>query len=705
LRILVSWLRDFVDVPVAPERLAETLSMRGFEVAAIEAPPSGPLCPEGEARDGSLPDAVIDLEITPNRPDCLSVAGIAREVATAYDRKLAPWGRWRPPASFLTGRTAGTQGRAHGAVPGLEVVLEDADLCPRYAASVADVTVRPSPDWLANRLLAAGVRPINNVVDVTNYVLVEVGHPMHAFDLGRLNGGMLRIRRAAQGERIRTLDGEERTLDAGTLVIADAERAQAIAGVMGGAGSEVWGGTRRIALESAFFKPVSVRRTSKKLGLMTEASYRFERGADISAPDVALLRACALLEQIGAGHAAPGIVDCYPAPRGPIRVSLRRERVPRVLGIAVDVADVERILGDLGFGLHANAAGWDVEVPTSRTDVAREDDLIEEVARHYGYDRLPTTFPALTEFPPRPDPRLARDRLARRVLNAGGFSEAITMAFIPADAASAFAASPQLVPIAYPLSEMFAVLRPSLVPGLVAAIAHNRRRERRDVQLFEIGSRFSATEGEHAGIAMAWTGNATGEHWSGTGRAADFYDMKGAVERLCSAAAIEPRFVPDTRPWLLAGRAAAVLAGDARIGVMGQLAPTVATAFGLAASDEVYVAELDASAIGTDVLLEHVQAQPLPRHPSIVRDVSILVDAGLPAGAVRGTIVRAAPAILIGVREFDRYEGKGVPEGRVSLALHLTFQASDRTLTDAEVDRAMETIVGALVEEHRAVRR
>ena len=707
MRVLVSWLRRFVDVPVGPTELADMLLVRGFEIAGVEEAPPGPLSAPGEPVSTD-PDAVIDLDLTPNRPDCFAVVNVAREVATAYSLAMRNVPAGLDVEHQLAGagvKSGATVSASRGPASGVSVTIEDPDLCPRYAAAVADVKIGPSPEWLANRLLAAGIRPINNVVDVTNYVLIELGQPMHAFDLEKLAGRELRARRARQGERIRTLDGQDRALEAGMLAIADAERPQAIAGVMGGAASEVWGGTKAIAIESAYFKPSSVRRTSRQLGLKTEASSRFERGADISAPVVGLERACELLALIGAGRCRDLYTDCYPSPRPPAQIHLRRDRIRRLLGIGVADDEVVRILGGLGFLASQTADGWDVVTPTARVDLAREADLVEEVARHHGYDRLPATFPPLVAAPPPPDARLERDRLLRRVLTAAGFSEAITFAFIEASAAEPFAErNEEIVPIAYPLSEKFAVLRPSLLPGLVDTAAYNRRREQRDIRVFELGASFSQSGGERPRVAMAWTGQAAPEHWGGTGRTVDFFDIKGVVERVASALHVPVRFVPTFVPYLVEGRSAAILDGDAQVGLVGQLAPSIGERRDLPAGEEVYVAELALDTLSRQVPAD-VRAEPLPRHPSVVRDVSIVVSETLPAEAVRGTIVAAAPPTLVAAREFDRYQGKGIPEGQVSISLHLTFRAGERTLTDAEVQAAMDEIVDALRREHHAVRR
>lgn len=699
MRILVSWLRDLVPVTVSVDELAEALTAHGFEVSAVEPAPRIP------GRPARGEDAVLDLEITTNRPDCLSVAGIAREVATIYGNAIT----WPTLAATSIGDDA------------LPVTIEDdaLALCPRYAASVAEVRVGPSPAWMAARLEAADVRPINNVVDVTNYVMLELGQPMHAFDLDRLAGGELRIRRARTKETVRTLDGVERKLDSDMLVIADGTRPQAVAGVMGGADSEVGAGTARAAFESAWFDPVSVRRTSKRLALSTDASFRFERGADLEAPVRAMRRAQQLLSEIGCGTPRGRIVDRYPAPRDPATVTLRHARIGRVLGVEVEPASVPATLDRLGFGVEpetTNGEGtrWRVDVPPHRVDVSREIDLIEEIARHHGYERLPSTFPALVRPPAPPSDALSRQQLLRRVLTAGGCSEAITYGFIEEAAALPFVDRPaDLVRIANPLSEKFAVLRPSLVPGLLDALIHNRRRERRDIRLFEIGRRFTVADGETPGFAVALTGAPAPEHWSGGERQTDLFDAIGIVDRVCEAFGVKPGYRPaDDRNTLVPDRGAAIRATAGTsvepvvLGYVGQLAPAIARARGLPADDAIYVAELDLSAVArTGVDRRRMVAAPLPRYPSIVRDLAVIVDAALPAATVRETIRSVAPETLLQVREFDLYQGKSIPDGRMSLAFRLTFRAADRTLTDTEVQRAMDAIVAELEKAHQATLR
>jgi phenylalanyl-tRNA synthetase beta chain len=692
MRLVLSWLREFVDVSAPVEEIAEKVGLRGFEVASIE-----------KLDDG---DAVIDFEITANRPDCLSVIGLAREVATVYDKPIT-LPSTDPGAKIpLKPITTGSHDR-------VKVTIEDADLCPRYAAAVAEVTIGSSPAWMTTRLHAAGIRPISTIVDVTNYVNLEIGQPLHAFDLAKLAGPEIRVRRAKPGEMIRTLDGVDRKLDSDMLVIADRDRAQAVAGVMGGAASEVSSSTKAVVYESAYFKPTSVRRTSKRLGLKTEASSRFERGADIGAQVIALQRAIALMERIGAGTAIGPVIDVYPQPRTPRALHLRRDRLTLLFGVAVPDAEVVRILKRLGLEVTPTADGWDAIAPTFRVDLLREADLIEEVGRHYGFDRLEATFPAVTTAPPPPDPRIRRDRLVRHALTAAGLSEAVTFGFIEAKAAEPFATAGQTpIAVANPLSAKFDTLRPSLLPGLVDAVAHNRRHGRRDVRLFEIGARF-AVDGETRGVGFAWTGNAGSDHWSGGSRDVDFFDVKGVAERLCEVLEVPIDVEPASESYLVPGQMAALVVADGaargqRAGLIGQLQPAIADARGLPAKDRVFVGELHLDLLAFSRAAGSDATRPLPRHPSVVRDLSIVVAETLPAAIIRGTIQSAARALaapLVAISFFDRYQGKGVPGGSVSVSVRLTFQADDRTLTDAEVQQSFDTILSALVRDHGAVQR
>jgi phenylalanyl-tRNA synthetase beta chain len=670
VKIVHAWLRELVEVPDDVETVASGIALRGFEVA--------------EVQHGRF--AVIDFEITANRPDCLNHLGIAREASVIWSTPLkAPAAAPAAPAGDVR----------------IDIDLVDAALCPRYCAQVFDVRIGASPAWLAERLEAAGVRPINNVVDVTNYVMLEMGQPMHAFDVERLRGGRLVIRRAATGETLRTLDGVERTLDGDMLVIADAERAAAVAGVMGGRDSEIHEGTTRMVLESAYFHPPSVRITSKRLGLKTEASTRFERGGDVNAPPAGIARAAALFEQIEAGRAVGPLVDRYPVRREPAAVELRTDRIARLLGQPVPAASIPGLLQPLGFVLEERPNGWRVTVPSYRVDVSREADLIEEVGRHFGFERIPAAFPALTGPQPPPAAAVLRERVLRQQLIASGFSEAMTFAFVERNAALPFVdAGAEPAAIANPLSEKYAVLRPSLLPGLIDSCAHNRRRARKDIRLFETGSRFMPVAGEGRAAALAWCGAAEGPHWSVQTRAVDFFDVKGVVEHVCATFGASADVAPAELPYLVRGRAAAAYGvrdgAKVLLAVLGQLQPAIVAARGFPAAEELFVAEIDMQALFSLAAGDDLRAESLPRYPAIVRDLSILVSDGLPASTVRGTIRSSAPPTLASIVEFDRYTGKGVPAEQVSLSLRLTFRAADRTLTDDEAQAGMETIIAAL---------
>ena len=706
MKIVLSWLHEYVDVPVPVADLARDLTMRGFEVASVD-----PV-------DGRPDDAVIDFEITANRPDCLSVTGMAREAAVRYGVPL----RLPVPETSASGEPAPGSDGAGDERGHLRVSVARPDLCPVYAAALMDVVVGPSPAWLVERLTLSGIRSINNIVDVTNYVLLELNQPLHAFDYDTIDGRHLQVRTARNGERLVTLDGVERTLADDMLVIADDAGAQAVAGVMGGGRTEIGPATRTIAIESAYFEPMQVRRTRRRLHLSTEASYRFERGVDASMPVRALRRAVELLTRIGAGTARGGeIVVQGDVPAARI-VPLRWARIGRVLGMDVPAAEVEQILTSLGFGVSQRdaphltdggaavgdrpfaGASWHVQVPGWRGDVTREEDLIEEVARCAGYDRLPVTFPAMSAPPARTAPRLVRDARVRDVLVGAGFAEAVTFTFIEQSAAAPFDAS--AIAIANPLSELFAVLRPSVLPGVVASLSHNVRREQHDIRLFELGTRFTRAHGETRSVAVVWTGAAAPEHWSGSGRPVDAYDVLGVVGRVAHALRVAIDVEPAEHPAFAAGRTVRLVgvnADGARfdVGWAGQLSPALAEARGVPPSVPVMAAEMDLDLLAPGFDPDRqVITEPLPRHPSVVRDLSIVVPADLPAARVRGTIHASAPPTLVAVREFDRYQGKSLPDGKVSLSVRLTFRAPDRTLTDAEVHAATDAILAALQAEH-----
>ena len=665
MKVLLSWLKEFVDVPVEPARLAADLTLAGLAVDAVES-------------HGS--DTVLDLDITTNRVDCMNVYGVAREVSVLYRRPLRPL-----DLSFAETGPA--------AADAIEVSLEAPDLCPRFCARVLDVRLGPAPSWMRDRLEAVGVRSINNMVDLTNYVMMEMGHPSHAFDLGLIPGGRLHVRWAREGECLRTLDGVERRLTGRIGVVAGPKDPLALAGIMGGASSEVSEGTSTVALEAAYWEPLAIRRAAKGLGMHTEASHRFERGADPAGPPVSAARIGHLLQKIGGGSVRPGLIDQRPAMPPARSTRLRSTRVAVVLGTAVPDEDSRRILDGLGFALDGGGGEWSVGIPTWRGDVAREIDVIEEIARHHGLDSIPSTIPSsgavggLT-------PVQAGERAVREVLVGAGLVEVIHYTFVSEAEAAAVPGS--RVALENPLSEEQAVLRNSIViPGLLSGLRTNLRQGRRDVALFEVGRIFTPAGDmprEESRLGLLLAGAARSAHWSEKRRLVDFFDAKGIVEAAFhSLGRGDVQWSQQGTPGFLhPGKAALVRERDAIVGYVGALHPDVAANFEL--KEETFVAEI---ALGE--LLARTPAaerfRPLDRFPAVSRDLSVLCSAGVAAADLLEAVRRAAGALLRSVAIVDRYDRPPVPEGKVSLTVALLFQSSERTLAGEEVQEAVERVV------------
>jgi len=662
VKVLLSWLRDFVDAPADVRKLGDDLTAAGLAVDGVEM--------RGD-------DAVLDLDITTNRVDCMSVYGVAREVSVIYGVPLKPLS-----ATFREQGAPASEGWA--------VEVQAKDLCPRFCGRVLDVRLGPSPDWMRARLEAAGVRPISNVVDLTNYVMLEMGHPSHAFDLAKIPGARLQVRWARAGERVVTLDGQGRDLRPGIGVIAGSAGPLSLAGIMGGASTEVSDGTRTIALEAAYWDPLSIRRAAKGLGMRSEASHRFERGADPEAPPAALARIAHLAERIGAGTTRPGLIDHYVRPIPRRTIAFRPSRAAALLGAPVAEADARRILAGLGFGVGETAAGaLPVQTPTWRSDVAREVDLIEEVGRHQGLNRLPSTIPPAGGAEGL-RPAQVRERRMRDVLAGAGLDEVITYSFVPAGGPV-----PTGPVLANPLSEDHKVLRASLVwPGLLTVMRTNLRQSRADLRLFEIGRVFGSNGGRERGrVAVLLTGAAAPLHHAERPRAADFFDLKGVLDGLAArlgAGRLEMARVgaPD---FLHPGQSATVRLGDRAIGYAGALHPDRAAEW--EARGPVFVAELDASALPSAAA---VRARPLPRFPAVERDLSVLCDLEVTAAEVADAVRAAAGPRLQAAEVTARYDRPPVPSGRVSLTFRLVFQDPSRTLTGDEVQAAMDAVVAAL---------
>jgi phenylalanyl-tRNA synthetase beta chain len=663
----------------------------------LELPPDAPLGADVASYLG-LDDWVLDVDVTPNRPDLLSVLGVARELAVLTGAPL------RPPRPVL--KEAGP-----AAARLARVDIEAPDLCPRFCARViTGLAVRPSPAWLARRLRAVGLRPINNVVDVTNYVMWELGQPLHAFDLDRLEERRVVVRRARPGERLRTLDGQDRALGPDMVMVCDARRPVGAGGIMGGADSEVTPGTTAVLLEAAYWDPGSIRRTARALGLSTDAAYRFERGGDIEAPPAVLEHAARLMAELGGGTVAPGLLDAYPAPRPPRRVGLRMRRVELVLGVSPPRAEVVRILGGLGFEVADRGADLDVGVPSFRRDVTQEDDLVEEVARIWGYDRIPAAPvpPGAVPTILRPPGRVVARQVGRQ-LNAAGLHECVSWTFADPRrlALMGWADPARLVAIKNPMSVERSVLRPSIVPGLLEVLALNARGQLPDVRVFEIGQVFAPHRPEDGDrpaheelwLALALTGLRAGRQWFARGRErVDVYDAKGLAEQALAAAGVTD---VEAAPWgdgaapayLEPGRGARLLREGVPLGWFGELARGCREAFDLPAP--VVLAELSLSAV-LALPPSPFRYEPLPRFPAVQRDLAVVVGPEVTAAQVEAAIRALRGPWLTRLELFDVYAGSQVGPGRRSLAFGLTYQAPDRTLTDAEVNDEHNRLVSAL---------
>ncbi|MEJ2185402.1 MAG: phenylalanine--tRNA ligase subunit beta [Gemmatimonadota bacterium] len=671
-----------------------------------------------------LDDVRLVVDVTPNRPDLLSHLGVARELAPGGVADLV-----LPEIPDDTGAAAQAadlefrRAVETGSVDGVSVRIEDPAGCPRYiAAVVRGIRVAPSPEWLAGRLRAAGLRPINNVVDATNYVLLELGQPLHAFDLGRLEGPEIRVRRAQAGERIVTLDGEKHTLSERMVVIADAERPVAVAGVMGGEDSEVGEATTDVLLECALFDPKSIRATRNALGMSTDASYRFERGVDVEGMERAARRAVELILALAGGTLATEAADVYPDEQAPPVVSLRPSRVARVLGAELEEMAIVGYLEPLGF--EALEQGRDriaFRIPGYRRyDVSREVDLIEEVARRHGYDVFPDTLHPFRPSTVPDDPLLAFQARLRAALVGAGFMEARHVPFVP-DAEGD-------VELLHPLSQEESRLRRELAPRLVRAVEANFAHGVRHVRLFELGTVFgTAAPGEQPAeavrVAAVFTGARHAPHWSGEEESFDVWDVKGVLDRVAGVLGLDNSVPVNAAP--ASGSAAASPAGSggplltppasvleggglfllrsgtATVGVAGRVREDALDAPAWAAP--VWAVEVTL----TDAMLQPgvPRYQPLPAFPPIERDLALLVPDALAAERV-GTVARdAAGDLLEDVGVFDVYRGKGVPDGHRSIAFRLRFRSPERTLTDDDADAAVARVLNRLQEELGVQRR
>lgn len=638
-----------------------------------------------------LDDVIFELELTPNRPDCMSIRGVAREVAAMLGLELKDPDRLGEPPVTVAGNG------------GVEVTIDEPEGCPRYLARyIEGVTVGASPAWLVRRLLATGVRPISNVVDVTNYVLMELGHPMHAFDAALVHKRRIVVRRARSGERLTTLDGTERALSTDDLLIADPKRPLALAGVMGGGDSEVSDTTTDVILEAAQFDHRWIAYTSRRHQVRTEASARFERGADPEIIPFAAERAASLIAQLAGGRAAQDPVDAYPRPAPVVRVTLRPSRTDAVLGVSIAAESQIRHLRALGLAVEPTSDALQVTIPSFRSDLTREEDLIEEVARLAGFDKLPATVP-----PGRAgglEPGQAAERFVRATLTGLGLHEAQTTSFMaPGDldrlALDAEHPARAAVELANPTSDEEPALRTTLLPGLLRSLALNTAHRARGVALFELARIYEPSgvtlPHEPSILAGVVWGERIEPGWTGAGLDWDFFGAKGTLDALFDSLRLTAIYAPASGMPFHPTRAATVAVGGTSIGVLGEIHPDVCEAFD--APEGAIVFELTAAP-----LLKQVERaasmEELARFPGVYIDMAVVVDEAVPAGSVGEVVLRAGAPELTSARLFDLYRGPQIPEGSKSLAYALEIRAPDRTLTEEEALAVRDRIVTELAE-------
>ena len=641
-------------------------------------------------------DHILEVDLTPNRGDCACLIGLAREVAALLGSELR-----LPQVGYPE------EGRPVDELA--QVTILDPDLCPRYAASLmGGMSAGPSPWWLRDRLLSAGQRPINNLVDVTNYVMLEMNQPLHAFDFDHLAGGEIRVRRATAGEPFVTLDGADHRLEEGMCLICDAEKPVALAGVMGGLNSEVEPSTSRVLLEAAYFDPTSNRRTATRLGFDTEASYRFQRGIDPKGVDQALRRATGLMADLAGGKVHPGLLDENPLPFEAPRLTLRTRRLNAYLGTDLSTAEIAGHLNSIE--IEADAADGQVKatVPSWRPDLVREVDLIEEVARLYGYDLIPTTFPPATAVAAAKPPLVALAEKVRSLLTGAGLFEAVTYVFLPADAPAQMGwptddPRSRQAPLLNPLSEDQSALRSTLLWGLGTALAKNLRNGAESVRLFEWGNVFTPQgEGEQPAeecrLAALLMGSREPLGPNSSPEGVGFADLKGVAEHLLAGLGVDDAvFEPDERPGCAPGRTATVKVGPRRLGWLGQLNQASLAPFRI--KGEVYFFDLSAEELLRLIERPTPLFSPLPRFPHITRDIDLVVGEALTSAEILDSAAKIADPLIAGVLIFDCYQSDEMRRKREkSIGLRVRYQSPERTLTEEEITPLHERLTTHLLE-------
>jgi phenylalanyl-tRNA synthetase beta chain len=641
-----------------------------------------------------LKDTILEIGLTPNRADCLSVIGIAREIAAKLALKV------RYPRFGITEGTSPIHALA-------SVRIEDPDLCPRYTARyISGCRIAPSPQWLVNRLKAVGMRSINNVVDVTNYVLLEFGHPLHAFDFDRLAGGKIIVRRAGEGECFKTLDGQERTLKSSDLAICDSTRIVALAGIMGGENSEISDDTTNILLESAYFSPSAIRLTSKRLGLHTESSHRFERGADIEALTKALDRAASLIAELSGGTIAEGFIDEFPRSIPQKRIQLRVNKVNQLLGLNLSPETMQVLLENLEFNVEKSEHGiFEVMIPSFRVDIEREIDLIEEIARLHGYEHIPVTMPKARVFSDLLPRSQRLEKTLRNLLFAHGYNEVINFSFISPESWDKILLAGDdprrnAVKVLNPLVEEQSVMRTTLLPSMLESAAKNFSFRLINQRIFELRRVYRPRAGQELPheplyLGVLVSGRRCPEGWDQEKAPVDFYDVKGDVENICrelrmphvsfTAASIENFYHP--------GKACTIFMGNDAVGSMGEIHPEVQQNYGI--EQPLFYFELD-----FEKLVAHssqtVDIRPPSRFPDTYRDIAMLIADDVTAATVIESVHELAIGEVADVTIFDLYKGDNIPAGQKSLAIRVRYRSPERTLTDEEVNIVHQRVIGHL---------
>lgn len=624
-------------------------------------------------------DIQIDFEVTPNRPDCLSILGIAREVRVLTGAEL------RYPVSAL--REAGAP-----ASEAIAIRVRDRDLCPRYCARVIRrLRLGPSPDWLVRRLATVGLRSINNVVDVTNYVLMELGHPLHAFDLNRLEGGQVIVRRADAGESVETLDGVSRELNPEILVIADGRKPIAVAGIMGGRNTEVGAETVDVLLESAFFQARAVRHGKATLGLQSEAAMRFERGADFRAAPMALDRAAAMMAEICGGEVAPGMIEVAAGAWESHEIGARLSRIKKLLSVDFEDSRIVEILELLGCEVEQKEDDLSVIAPSFRPDLEREIDLVEEVGRVYGYGSIESSTVVSTPIGRSFDSQISARRDVRNRLSGLGLDEVVSNSIVDDTGMAFLGENESRLYLSNPPTEDQRILRPTLVGSLLEVARRNFNQRASTVAVFEVGTCYLAGAAakavrEHARLAGLWAGNASGSPWRKEHREVDFLDLKGIIEALL--ADLTADFRPAAVPWLQSSCAASITVNGEPLGFLGEAEPKLCRAFDL--ERRVFIFEVDFDKLAASWSRPKAAYEPSPKFPPIERDLAVVVPAGVGSGEVKSHILGSSPDLIEAVELFDVYRGDQIPPDRKSLAYAIRMRSREKTLEDSDADAIVE---------------